>query len=250
MIDLHCHVLPALDDGALNLDDSVAMARQAVADGISVICATPHVRHDHDVVIAGIAARVNEVNERLDREDVPVRVLAGAEVAETAARDLDDEELSLATLGRGRWILLEPAPGPLSDSLQGCVEHLAARGYRSLIAHPERHPVEDMAVRLERLIQRGALVQVTAAFLADEPADGGLIRLAHQGLVHVLGSDAHSSHGGRPVRLSEGLARLEGDPLLLPYLAWIARNAPRAIVRGEELRAPFAPAAGSTLAPG
>ncbi len=58
MIDLHCHILPELDDGARSIGDSVAMARQAAEDGIEGVCATPHIRHDHDVHISEIAARV------------------------------------------------------------------------------------------------------------------------------------------------------------------------------------------------
>ena len=58
MIDLHCHILPGVDDGARDLDDAAAMAAQAQADGIATICATPHIRHDHDVRIAELADRV------------------------------------------------------------------------------------------------------------------------------------------------------------------------------------------------
>ena len=125
MVDLHCHILPALDDGALDLRDSVGMARQAAADGIEPICATPHIRHDHDVRIHELAGRVEAVNERLREERVPVAVLRGGEVAETAVEGLSEEELSMVALGDGAWVLLEPAPGPLGDSLARRVEHLA-----------------------------------------------------------------------------------------------------------------------------
>jgi tyrosine-protein phosphatase YwqE len=66
VIDLHCHLLPGVDDGALDLADSLAMARQAEADGISAICATPHIRHDHDVRIGELHARVAELNRALE----------------------------------------------------------------------------------------------------------------------------------------------------------------------------------------
>jgi hypothetical protein len=67
VIDLHCHILPGIDDGALDLNDSVGMARIAAADGIEVVCATPHIRHDHDVTIPELAGRVEQVNEELRR---------------------------------------------------------------------------------------------------------------------------------------------------------------------------------------
>src|SRR5699024_4492855 len=116
MIDLHCHILPGLDDGAVDLAESVAMARLAAADGSRYICATPHVRHDHDVTVREIAAMVASLNDVLEFD--PVTVLRGAEVAETAIDGLDDEDLRHVSLGGGgAWVLVEPAPGPLGDSL-------------------------------------------------------------------------------------------------------------------------------------
>jgi protein-tyrosine phosphatase len=71
VIDLHCHILPGIDDGALDLPDSLAMARVAAADGIDVIAATPHIRHDHDVRIPELAGRVEEVNRGAARRRDP-----------------------------------------------------------------------------------------------------------------------------------------------------------------------------------
>ncbi len=241
MIDLHCHILPGVDDGSLDLRDSVGMARQAAADGIEAICATPHIRHDHDVRIEEIAGRVDALNARLREENVPVAVLQGGEVAETAVEGLDEEELSRVSLGGGDWILLEPAPGPLGDSLARRVEHLAERGRRALIAHPERHLSEDMFERLGGLIGRGAMVQATADFFLREEMASGMRGLAAAGLIHVLSSDAHSSHGGRPVHLSEALGLLREVEEMAPHLEWIAETAPRAIVEGTPLESPFSP---------
>ena len=240
MIDLHCHILPGVDDGALDMSDSVGMAMQAQADGVELVCATPHVRHDHDVVVHELPARTAELNAHLRERGLGVRVEQGAEVAETALDGLDDEELRLASLcGTGRWVLLEPAPGPLSDSLTHAVDRLLERGARSVIAHPERHAEEDLEVRLRALVERGALVQVTAALLEDRGAGPVLLELCDQGLVHLLGSDAHSSHGGRPVALSGALAKLRESPRMSPHLDWVAHQAPAAILRGEEVEPPF-----------
>lgn len=238
MIDLHCHILPGVDDGAPDLDESVAMARQAFDDGIEVVCATPHIRHDHDVRIREIPGRVAEVNDALAGRGVAVRVVAGGEVAETAVAGLDDDELRQVALG-DRWILLEPAPGPLSDSLADAVDALTGRGYRSLIAHPERHPAADMAERLAALVGKGALVQMTADLLLAGPAAPTMLELASRGLVHVLGSDSHSSQFGRPVALSAGLERLWELGELRPHIDWIGREAPAAILRGDAVTAPY-----------
>jgi protein-tyrosine phosphatase len=240
LIDLHCHILPGIDDGALDLSDSVAMARVAAADGIEVIAATPHIRHDHDVRIPELAVRVEELNGAIRDAELPVDVVTGGEVAETALDGLDDEELRAVSLGGAGWILLEPKPGPLSDSLYDSVGRLHEKGLRVLIAHPERHLSDDVAGRIAGLIDLGALIQATAAYLVRGRTREGMVSLARRGLVHVLASDAHSSHGGRPLRISEGIAALGEIELLRPHLDWIAHDAPAAILRGEAVSPPFA----------
>lgn len=241
MIDLHCHILPGLDDGSRDLDDSVAMARQAESDGIEAVCATPHIRHDHDVRIEEVVGRVEAVNTRLGEEGIAVEILTGSEVAETAVEDLGAEELSLVSLGSGRWILLEPAPGPLGDSLVRRVGHLVGRGHRALIAHPERHLSADMFERMAALVAEGALIQATADFFLRDEMAAAMLRMAQAGLVHVLSSDAHTSLGGRPLRLGPAFERLGAVAELAPRIEWMAETAPRAIVEGEQIEPPFAP---------
>jgi protein-tyrosine phosphatase len=242
MIDLHCHVLPGVDDGALDAADSVAMARAAQRDGVTAICATPHIRHDHDVRIAELPRRLAELRAALDRDAVGMEVLAGGEVAETIVERLTDAELRAVSLGGGgRWILLEPRPGPLSETLTSTIEHLAARGFRSLVAHPERHLASDLFARLAEAIAAGALVQATAAHIERGPAAEGMLELARRGLIHVVASDAHSSHGGRSMRLSGAVARLGEVKRLAPHIEWIARGAPASIVAGRDVAAPYAP---------
>lgn len=239
MIDLHCHILPGVDDGALDVRDSAGLARQAAADGIEAICATPHIRHDHDVRIEEVEGRVEALNRHLRGEGVSVEILTGGEVAETAVEGLSEEELARVSLGAGRWILLEPVPGPLGESLERRVEHLAERGHRSLIAHPERHLSEDMFERMAALVELGALIQATADFFLREQMAAGMTAMAEAGLVHVLSSDAHSSHGGRPAKMSAAFERLAAVEPAASHLEWVQEIAPRQIVEGAELERPF-----------
>ena len=239
MIDLHCHILPGLDDGAFDMDDAVAMASQAENSAITHICATPHIRDDHDVVTHEIAMRVDALNAELERHGLTPRVLPGGEVAEASVDGLGDEELAHVSLGGGgRWILLEPRPGPLSDSLVTTVRVLRERGFRAVLAHPERHLGRDSPQLLTAAVELGALVQVTADHFR-EPGSGLLLDLAADGLIHLLGSDAHSAHFGRPVNLAQGVSALATVQALAPHLGWILHDAPAALVRGENVVAPY-----------
>jgi tyrosine-protein phosphatase YwqE len=109
-----------------------------------------------------------------------------------------------------------------------------------VVAHPERHLGPDAAECLEAVVAHGGLVQATAADVATS-ADGPLIELAARGLIHVLGSDAHSSHVGRAVALRAALERLSQLPELAGHGEWIAETAPVAIVNGDDVSAPFTP---------
>jgi protein-tyrosine phosphatase len=242
VIDLHCHILPALDDGAIDLEDSVAMARQAEADGIEIVCATPHIRSDHDVQVDELEGRIEAVNGELERQGLKVRIAPGGEVADEALHEVADKKLRDVSLGRtGVWLLVEPRPGAITGDLIDTVDALTKRGFRCVIAHPERHAGADFRERLEALVERKALIQVTAALIADGPASPVLIELAGHGLVHLLGSDAHSARAGRPVRLSEGLARLAEVECVKPHLDWVVRDGPRAILAGADVAPPFLP---------
>jgi protein-tyrosine phosphatase len=239
-VDLHCHLLPGLDDGARDLDDAVGMAQQAEADGIAAVCATPHIRHDHVVVISELPERRDELSAAVRSAGCRTRILPGGEVAVAALDDLGDDDLKAVALGgSGRWILLEPSPGPIDSQLEAAVILLHIRGFRALVAHPERHLAPDLAGRLAELVELGALVQVTGAALTDETTRPGMLDLARAGIVHVLGSDAHSSRFGRRVELSRALETLRLVEPVSRHLAWVAYSAPQAIVKGRELSSPF-----------
>jgi protein-tyrosine phosphatase len=238
VIDLHCHILPGLDDGALDLADSLALARQAQDDGIAVVCATPHIRHDHVVRSEELAERAAAVQEHVRAHGVKLRVVPGGELAQSEADRLDDAALRRVSLGgAGGWVLLEPAPGPLGEELHELVGRLDGRGVGTVIAHPERHAGVDFEERLRRFVADGCLIQWTAAFVADPSVWGLVAEMARAGLVHLLGSDAHSARVGRPLRLAAGFARL-AEVCAPERIAWMAQEAPRAVLRGERFRPP------------
>ncbi len=240
LFDVHCHVLPTLDDGAFDVTDSIAMATQAWSDGIGTICATPHIRYDHDVTIAELPGRVAALNASLHEVGIPVQIVEGAELSAGHADHLTDAELRAVSLGAtGRWILLEPEPGAIDGRFMESVDRLHDRGVRCVVAHPERHAAADIATWLTRLVERGALVQVTAAFLVGHGAAPVILDWASQGLVHLVGTDAHSARVGRPVTVSAGLRALAAVPQIADHIAWIAAEAPRAVLAGEPVDVPF-----------
>src|SRR5437763_14141033 len=107
VIDLHCHILPGIDDGAATMEESVAMARIAYDDGVRTIVATPHVSHDFPTDPSEIAGRVEEVNAALRAAGVEVQVVGGAEVALTRLAELDRPALEQVGIGPGPSLLAE-----------------------------------------------------------------------------------------------------------------------------------------------
>jgi tyrosine-protein phosphatase YwqE len=218
------------------------MARQAEADGVGAVVATPHVREDHQVALGELSARAAELSRAVAAAGCATSILPGGEVAVSMVGRLSDAELSAASLGGiGRWILLEPPAGPLDERLEGAVVELHSRDFHVLVAHPERHLAADLISRLGRVIRLGALVQATAAALVEEPSRQGMLALARAGVLHVLGSDSHSSRAGRPVALAAGLRALADVEPTRAHIGWIADVAPRGILGGRDLIPPFAP---------
>ncbi len=212
--ELHFHLLPDVDDGPADLDEAVELARLAVADGTSVVTVTPHVR---DLLRTGVLGelpgRVREVADALRRASVPLEVRPGAELAHDDVALLGDRELEAIAQGPSgrRWVLLEaPLFGGDLDGFLAATAEVRARGFGTLIGHPERCDVlmrADGAVAAERAA--GACLQVNGSSLigrhgADALAWG--VRLLRTGQADAVASDAHRVT--RPPVLSAALAAL------------------------------------------
>ena len=238
MIDLHSHILHGLDDGPDRLEESLGIARAAVADGVVAIAATPHVRDDYPTSAAQMDAAAAELREALAAEEIPLTLHTGGEIALDRLERLDEDELRRFGLAGSQYILLEfPYRGwPLGLPQQ--LFELQAAGFLPVLAHPERNPdVIAEPERLAPLIAAGAVVQVTAASLDGRlgrgPHRAGL-ELVRRGLAQLIASDAHAP-AIRGVGMSAAAAEL-GDDVLARRLTV---EAPRAVVAGEPL--PTAP---------
>ena len=120
MIDLHCHILPGVDDGVKTIDEALALARELVTAGVRTVAATPHLRDDHPGVRASeLASSCEHLAGHLRAADVPLSVIPAAEVDLIRALEANDEERRLASFGqRGTDLLLETPYGPLPTSFE------------------------------------------------------------------------------------------------------------------------------------
>lgn len=239
MIDIHCHVLPGLDDGAEDLPASLALARAAAADGIRQLVATPHVDTVHDYDLDQIGRRTGEVNAALAREGAPIVVLSGAEIAPDRLGDLGDRQLSRLGLGGGTCLLVEcPYRGPM-PFLDDAVLDLQARGFQPVLAHPERSPIfQEDVPRLCKLVECGILCSIDAGSLigrfGTRPRRVAL-KLLGEGLAHNVASDAHDLDR-RPPGLSAAFEAAERDlPGIARQVGWYTKEVPAALLGSEAL---------------
>ena len=245
--ELHFHLLPGVDDGPVDIEESVELGRLAVADGTSLITVTPHVR---DLLRRGILdelpARVADVAAALARAGVPLEIRAGAELAHDDVPFLADPQLDAIAQGPAgaRWVLLEaPLFGDDLDGFLAATAEVRARGFGTLIGHPERcAPLMEApeAVAAER--RAGAWLQVNGSSLTGRhgrQARRWGIELLRSGAAGVIASDAHRP--SRPSVLSAALAVL-ADAGVTGGETFVGAN-PRALLRNGMQAAPVARAA-------
>src|SRR5438445_12446622 len=138
MIDLHSHILPGLDDGARDLDDALEIARAAVADGITVIAATPHVREDYPTTSSAMESGVRALRGALERAGIELELLPGGEISLEQLDRLSHDELRRFGLGGNpRYLLVETPYWDWPLSFGELVFRLGSLGMTPVIAHPE-----------------------------------------------------------------------------------------------------------------
>ena len=241
MVDLHSHILPGIDDGAPDIETSIAMARTAAADGRRVMVATPHVSFEYELDPSDVGRLVGELNLALARHEVPLAVLPGGEIALTRLAALDAPALRMLSLGAGPYLLVETPYAGAAPFLEEVLFDLDLRGFRTVIAHPERCAMfETDRDRLARLVERGVLCSVNAGSMAGQfgrRVREFAVHMFREGLVHNVASDAHDDEVRR-AELAWGFARLEDElPGMAEQAPWFTDLAPGAIVVGAPLPA-------------
>jgi protein-tyrosine phosphatase len=239
VIDLHSHILPGLDDGAGDIEVSLAMARIAVEQGVQTMTATPHVNFDYPVDAEAVLPRVGELNVALARADIPLAVLPGAEIAASRAVEMSDAEIKPLCLGGGKTVLIESPYVKGIGFLDELLFDLQLRGFRPLLAHPERCPIfQDDIGKLRRLVSRDVYCSVNTGSLAGSfgrRVRAFSLQLVREGLVHDVASDSHDQQR-RPPGLLSGIEAAEEElPGITGLAEWLTQDAPAALLAGRAL---------------
>lgn len=239
MIDLHCHILPGIDDGPQTLEDSMALAAAAARVGTRLIVATPHIDSRWNVDPLELGPLIETVRDQLQRENIALDVVGGGEVAADRLVSLTDAQVAAVLLGDGPYLLLESPHSAATGGFDTFAASLLARGRRIVLAHPERAPLfQRRSDLLERLVEAGALSSITAASLSGR--FGGDVRdcaldMLERGLVHNVASDSHDAERRGP-DLVEGIEAAERDlPGIAEMERWLTELVPEAIIAGRPL---------------
>ena len=207
MIDLHCHMLPGIDDGAADLEVSLAMARMAVADGITITACTPHIMPGvYENRGPEIRTAIERLQAVLDENDIPLKLVTGADVH--IAPDLVEGLRSgrVLSLNDSRYFLFEPPHHIAPPRLEQLAFDVMAAGYMPVITHPERLTwIETHYEIFTQMVRAGAWIQITAGALTGRFGRRPKYwseKLLDDGVVHVLATDAHNLRNRSPV-LSE-----------------------------------------------
>jgi len=201
MLDLHCHILPGVDDGPTTLDEALAVARFCVRDGITHITATPHCNPQTRWLRADILPRVARFNEELRRANLPLTVLPGSEIQliDTAVYKREFEARIYCHLGDGPDFTLLEMPWEnrlyAEDAVQ-LLDWLRERQMTPIVAHPERtSALRDVPSRIRALVDAGAWIQLTVDSIlgnhgpSSQAAADELLRTYTD---VVLATDAHN----------------------------------------------------------
>jgi protein-tyrosine phosphatase len=204
MVDIHCHILPGIDDGSPSLEVSCAMAEMAIADGVTHVIGTPHASPDHTFSLA----RNHELRDELQAKFAGQITFATGCDFHLSFENLQDirHESFRYTLNQKSYLLVEFADYSIPPSMDQALHELQLAGLHPIVTHPERNPlIRAQPERLYRWLRQGCYAQVTAQSLLGrwgESAQAAANEWLDAGAIHFLASDAHNTTS-RPLKLKE-----------------------------------------------
>jgi protein-tyrosine phosphatase len=217
-VDLHLHLLPGVDDGARDVEDSLRHAAKLAREGTHEALVTPHVAHPfYDVEVGSLPQRTAELQRAIARAGIGLRLHSGGELHPQRAAQLSPRELDLVAQGPpgSRWVLLEVPFDGIDRPFLESAAIIRRRGFGLVIAHPERAAglLWDGMPLLRKLVSSGAVLQVNVCSLlgrngAEAQEAAGL--LLRKRLAYLLASDGHPNGREQTLRQGFELARKLG----------------------------------------
>lgn len=212
-IDMHSHILPGVDDGARDIEETCKMLRIAYDEGIRVIVATPHHHKRRGMAtLEQLKAQLALVRKEAKKIGDDFRVYLGAEVffGHDVAGELKRGEI--ATFNDSDYIMLEFSPGDEFGYIQNAIQQVQMTGYQVIVAHAERYQclLKDLE-RMEHLTNMGAYIQVNAGSIVGNSGWGvkrTVARMLKYELVHFVGTDTHDAVQ-RPPEIAKAAALLK-----------------------------------------
>ncbi|MEW9123454.1 MAG: CpsB/CapC family capsule biosynthesis tyrosine phosphatase [Thermotaleaceae bacterium] len=241
MIDIHCHILPDVDDGAKDWEEAIEMAKIARDDGIHTIISTSHYLEEADFVMGeALKEHVANFNQRLKIEGIDVKVLLGNEAYLTPDLVKDVQQKKVFTINESRYLLVEFPMHTLPFYTEDVLYALRLEGIVPIIAHPERYAkVIENPMVLYPMIVQGALVQVNGGSLLGnfgKKVEETCKKLLSHNMVHFIGSDGHSPRRRRP-ELSKALG-IAGE-ILGKEKAWaLVQSHGQKVLADQDLKLP------------
>jgi protein-tyrosine phosphatase len=239
MIDLHCHILPGIDDGAQTIEDSLAMAEDAIRDGITCVVGTPHASTEYHFDYKKVRAAQEELQSRLDGR---LKIATGCDFHLNPENLLAlKNDAAPFCINQKDCLLVEFNEFSIPPAMDQTLHELHLMGLRPIITHPERNGIlRAQPERLLSWVRLGCYAQVTAGSLSGVFGPGAkedAWTWIDQGLVHFVSSDGHNT-ARRPVKLRfayEAVAKDRGAELAEALLV----NNPKAAFDGAPL--PYVP---------
>lgn len=209
MIDLHCHILPGVDDGSASEEESCIMAQMAVDSGVHLVVATPHCDPQcgfDNYLTESLKARFYRLEQTLRELEIPLSIQTGMEVFVTPETPRHLREGRLLPLGHSHYLLVEFSFDGSASFAQRMLAELQEYGVHPVVAHPERYRfVQQDPELLFRWLDAGYVLQLNKGSFFGRFGRSAA-RTAHwclrEGCLHLIGSDAHSPYQRTP-RLSE-----------------------------------------------
>ncbi|SNX55046.1 CpsB/CapC family capsule biosynthesis tyrosine phosphatase [Thermoanaerobacterium sp. RBIITD] len=239
MVDIHCHIIPEIDDGAYDIDTSLTMANIAYNDGIKTIVATPHyIEYENEIKKDDILKKCDMLNNYIADSNIDVNILPGCEAYISHTLPSKYKEGSVMSINNtGRYILIELPMLEYPEYAEDVIFEFKLMGVTPIIAHIERYNYikDDFAVAY-KLIKKGALTQVNSTSITGLFGKGTMrkaIDLIKCNMVHFIASDAHTTKGRSP-KIADSLTVLKDNGINVEMIDYIVANSDK-VINGHDI---------------